>query len=400
MSRVIHVLCLALTIFWVRPAPADDAIAVQEKTVVQASAAHTRPSIAAIDAALQTFVDEGKIAGAVTLVGHQGKVVHLSSVGHANIESEKPMRPFSMFSIASMTKPITATALMILQDEGKLNVEDKVSEYIPSFANVKLKHGDLPQREITIRDCLTHTAGLDGSQIFNSSLKDAVDELARRPLAFQPGTKWKYSPGLNVAGRVVEIVSQQALQDFVQQRIFEPLDMKNTTFFPDNKQVRRIATIYKPSEDKQSLVPADNHIADPKTVEAPNPSGGLFSTARDLFHFYQMVLNNGRFRQKRILTKEAVAQMTSPNTGNLETGFTPGNCWGLGWCIVREPQGVTEMLSAGTFGHGGAFGTQGWVDPTTKTIYVLMIQRTKMGNSDASDVRKAFQQAANVVLGQ
>ena len=281
MSGLAYAVCISSMLASAGAISADDATAVKEEAAGPNSPA--RPSIDAIDAALQTFVDERKIAGAVTLVGHQGKIVHLSAVGLANIESEQPMRPFSLFSIASMTKPITATAVMILQDDGKLSVDDKVSKYIPAFAGVELKDGRPPSREITIRDCLTHTAGLDGSQIFSGSLQDAVDELAGRKLAFQPGTQWKYSPGLNVAGRIVEIVSRQPLQDFIQQRIFAPLEMGNTTFFPEKKQRGRIATIYKPGEDERSLAPAENHIADPQSVHAPNPSGGLVSSARDLF---------------------------------------------------------------------------------------------------------------------
>lgn len=352
-------------------------------------------SIDSINAAMQKFVDEGQIAGAVTLVANKGKIVHLGAVGHANIEADKEMRTFKLFSIASMTKPITATAVMILQDEGKLNVDDKVSKYIPEFKDVKLSDGKPPSREITIRDCMTHTSGIVGNQIFNTSLKEAVDEIATRPLAFEPGTKWQYSPGLNVAGRIVEIVSEQPFEDFLSERIFKPLAMNNTTFEPNKRQLRQIATLYGLSEDKQSLVPADNRITDPSDVKGPNPSGGLFSSARDMFRFYQMVLNRGNFRQRiHVVSKGSVSQMTSPQTGDLETGFTPGNCWGLGWCIVRQPQGVTEMLSPGTFGHGGAFGTQGWVDPKTRTIYVLMIQRSDIGNSDGSEIRKAFHQSA------
>ena len=114
-----------------------------------------------------------------------------------------------------------------------------------------------------------------------------------------------------------------------------------------------------------------------------------------MFRFYQMVLNDGKLRGQRIVSQAGVDEMTSPKTGDLKTGFTPGNCWGLGWCIVREPQGTTGMLSKGTFGHGGAYGTQGWVDPETKTIYVLMIQRKGLENSDGSEIRKVFQQAAS-----
>jgi CubicO group peptidase (beta-lactamase class C family) len=365
----------------------------------EAVARKPAPSVAAIDAAMQEFVQQGEISGAVTLVAHDGKLVHFGAAGLANIESGTAMKKGTLFSIASMTKPITATGLMILQDEGKLSVDDKVSKYLPAFANVKLKNGESPRREMTIRDTVTHTAGLAGEQVFAGSLEEAVNEIAQRPLAFEPGTKWQYSPGLNVAGRIIEIVSQQPLEQFVKERIFDPLGMNNTTFFPDEQQQQMIATIYGPGDDKKSLVASENRITNPSKVQAPNPSGGLFSTARDMFRFYQMVLNGGEFRGKRVLSEKAVEQMTSPQTGELETGFTPGNCWGLGWCIVREPQDATGMLAPGTYGHGGAFGTQGWVDPETRTIYVLMIQRTQMGNSDASDIRRTFQQLASDALG-
>ena len=358
------------------------------------------PVIAEINAAMQEFVDDGTISGAVTLVGHRGKLLHMGAVGLSNIEKQREMKPYALFAIASMTKPMVATSLMILQDEGKLSVDDKVSKYIPDFADVKLKSGESPKREITIRDCITHTSGLAGQQIFKGSLEDAVNKLATRSLAFEPGEKWQYSPGLNVAGRIVEIVSKKPLQDFMKERIFEPLKMSGTTFFPDKKQIRRVATLYGPSKEKgeggkRELEVAEGFLGDLAAIEAPNPSGGLISNARDMFRFYQMILKGGKLRREQIVSADAVEEMTTPKTGDLKTGFTPGNCWGLGWCIIREPQGVTGMLSKGTYGHGGAFGTQGWVDPETQTVYVLMIQRTKMPNSDGSDVRKVFQQVAS-----
>jgi CubicO group peptidase (beta-lactamase class C family) len=352
------------------------------------------PEIAEINAAMQAFVDRGEIAGAVTLVGHRGKIVHLGAVGWADLDGHRAMSRHNLFSIASMTKPIVATAVMILQDEGKLSVDDKVSKYIPAYAAMKLNSGEPPAREITIRDCLTHTAGLSGQQIFPGSLENAVNDLAQRPLAFSPGEKWQYSPGLNVCGRIVEIVSQQPLDQFLQQRIFAPLGMNQTTFVPDEKQLGRIATLYEKGGNPAALVPAESFLGDYAQIAAPNPSGGLFSTASDLFRFYQMVLNDGTLRRKQIVSNAAVRAMTSPQTDDLQTGFTPGNCWGLGWCIVREPQDTTAMLSQGTFGHGGAYGTQGWVDPETETIYVLLIQRKGLPNSDASEIRKAFQQVA------
>jgi CubicO group peptidase (beta-lactamase class C family) len=358
------------------------------------------PLLKPVDAVMQRFVDQGQVAGAVTLVAHDGKVVHLGAVGLAEINSEKQMQTHKMFSIASMTKPVTATAVMILQDEGKLNIDDNISKYLPEYKNVKLQNGSAPNREITIRDVVTHTSGLAGNQVFDSSLKDAVDQLATRPLKFQPGTKWQYSPGLNVAGRVVEVVAGKPFEEFVQQRIFDPLQMTNTSFFPNDKQQARIAGLYRMDGPNKTLAEIDNRIVDPSNVKAPNPSGGLFSTARDMFRFYQMILSGGQLRRgDRIVSEQAVKEMTQPQTGDLVTGFTPGNCWGLGWCIVREPQGVTESLSSGTFGHGGAFGTQGWVDPETQTIYVLMIQRADLPNSDGSEIRKTFHKVAGKALG-
>ena len=357
------------------------------------------PVINEINVAMEEFVENDTVSGVVTLIGHNGKIVHLGAVGLADIDRGKEMKPSSLFAIASMTKPIVATCVMILQDEGKLNVNDNVSKYIPEFANVKLKNGDAPKREITIRDCVTHTAGLAGEQIFEGSLEVAVNELVQKPLAYEPGEQWQYSPGLNVAGRIIEIVSHQKLQDFMQERIFDPLSMKQTTFFPDKKEIRRMASLYKPSEDKKSLVVGEGFLGELEKIEAANPSGGLISSARNMFRFYQMVLNGGKFRRKQIVSSASVTQMTSPQTGELKTGFTPGNCWGLGWCIVREPQGVTGSLSKGTFGHGGAFGTQGWVDPENETVYVLMIQRLEMGNSDGSEIRKKFHEIASQHLG-
>lgn len=349
-----------------------------------------------LNAAMQKFVQQGDSSGIVTLVGHKGSIVHLGAVGVADIASGKPMQTDSAFAIASMTKPVVGTALMILQDEGKLSVDDEVAKYIPGFADVKLRNGDAVSRAITIRDCVTHSAGLAGPQIFKGSLKDAVENLATRPLAFQPGTRWQYSPGMNVAGRIIEIVSKEPLDRFIQTRIFDPLKMKSTSFFPESDLIAKVATLYGPGEEQGTLKPASGFLGDDLAkIQAPNPSGGLISTAEDMYRFYQMVLNGGELKGKRILSEQAVKQMTSPQTGDLKTGFTPGNCWGLSWCITREPQDVTGMLSPGTFGHGGAFGTQGWVDPVTKSIYVLMIQRVGLGNSDGSQMRKTFQQVAS-----
>ena len=350
-------------------------------------------SLTDIPKAMRGFVEDHQISGAVTLVAKEGKVVHLEAIGMADVDSQKPMQKDSMFCIASMTKPITSTALMILCDEGRLALTDPISKYVPAFADVKL-NGKPPARPLTIFDCITHTSGLGGSQQNQGTLAETVDALAERPLVFEPGEKWQYSPGITVCGRVVEVVGGMPYEEFLNERIFQPLGMKDTTFHPTPEQAKRVVTLYKPGEDGKSIQAADHWLNRIDAVRSPNPSGGLFSTAADIAKFYQMILNGGELEGQRIISKEAIEEMTRIQTGDLVTGFTPGNGWGLGWCVVREPQGVTGMLSPGTCGHGGAFGTQSWLDPERKMIFILMIQRTAFGNGDASDVRRAFQTIA------
>jgi len=349
--------------------------------------------LALIAERMRDFVEAGQIAGAVTLVARRGHTVHLEAVGLADIEKKVPMRKDSLFAIASMTKPITATAVMILQDDGKLSVGDPVSKYIPGFKDVRL-NGESPSREITIRDLMTHTSGIGGSQRTEKTLKETVEAIVERPLDFEPGTRWQYGPGLSVCGRIIEVVSGKAYDEFLRERIFGPLGMADTSFRPTDQQHARLARIYQPGAEKKAIKPASHWLVEDVGERAPNPSGGLFSTAGDMARFYQMILSGGQLDGKRIVSEASVKQMTAVRTGDLTTGFTPGNGWGLGWCVVREPQGVTEMLSPGTFGHGGAFGTQGWVDPKREMIFVLMIQRTGFGNGDASEVRRVFQKIA------
>ena len=350
---------------------------------------------------LAKFVEQGRIAGGVTLLAHEGEIVRKAAVGKADLDTDAPATTETMFAIASMTKPITATAVMILQEEGKLSIDDPVGKYILAFKNAKLKDGT-PAGEITLRQLMSHTSGLGGDQRITGSLAETVQEIAERPLAFAPGTKWQYSPGLTVCGRVIEIVSKQPYETFLAERIFKPLDMQETTFRPTEEQRQRIARIYDLSDDGAQLVPAENRygILPADENEGPNPSAGLYSTASDLATFYQMILNGGVHNAQRIVSAESVSEMTRVQTGKLKTGFTPGNGWGLGWCIVREPQGVTAMLSPGTFGHGGAFGTQAWIDPETETIFVLLIARSGLPNSDASDMRRVFQSRAVGFLGE
>jgi CubicO group peptidase (beta-lactamase class C family) len=371
---------------------------------------HSAPPVnERVQAALQEFVDEGQLSGAVTLVAHKGEVIHLGAVGLADIESQRPMTTDALFWVASMTKPIAAAAVMSLQDEGRLSVVDPVARYLPEYQHLVVgENSEPPRTPLTIKHLLTHTNGLaappwpDGGD--TRSIEDQVLALAKQPLKFEPGTKWQYGYGLTVAGRIVEVVSGQPFDEFVRERITGRLGMNDTTFHLSDEQFARFTTLYKLNDDKTALVRTQHKYVtpDPRAGAAitPAPSGGLFSTAPDMARFYQMVLNGGELNGVRILTRQAVRQMTTIQTGDLEVGFTPGNGWGLGWCVIREPQGVSRLLSPGTYGHGGAYGTQGWVDPERELILVLMIQRPDLGNSDGSAIRDAFQAAAIAAIAQ
>lgn len=360
-------------------------------------------------ARFQEFVDQQHLSGAVLLVARRGAVGALEAVGFRDLESRAPMKPDTIFRIASMTKPITAAGLLALEDEGKLSVDDPVEKHLPEFKGqmmVQSKSGGAvtlvrPPRPITLRDLLTHTSGLAGlppglSDLYrrrHRTLAEAVMAFSQRPLEFEPGTKWSYSnTGMDTLGRVIEVVSGKRYEDFLEERFFGPLGMKDTFFYATPERLERAAVLYK--RDKEKLLAADNFLGDVSEGRYPIPAGGLFSTAPDLLRFYQMLLGKGAFGGRRYLAEATVEKMTAVQTGDLKTGFVDGMGFGLGVGVVREPRGVTEMLSPGTYGHGGAFGTQGWIDPKKGMIYVLMIQRVGLPNGDASEMRKAFQSIA------
>jgi CubicO group peptidase (beta-lactamase class C family) len=236
-----------------------------------------------------------------------------------------------------------------------------------------------------------------------TALADLMPEYAKFPLEFEPGTKWNYcQSGINTLGRIVEVVSGQPFAQFLHQRLFEPLGMKDTTFYLSDAQKPRLATSYRLTEGK--LEPAGIFVLqghEPTSRRRyPAANGGLFSTASDYARFCQMLLNDGSLDGRPYLKPQTARQMRTIQTGDIRTGFTPGNGWGLGVCVVRHAQGVTAMLSPGTFGHGGAYGTQTWIDPARGVIYVLMVQRANFPNSDDSPVREGFQQAAAGAIEQ
>jgi CubicO group peptidase (beta-lactamase class C family) len=364
-----------------------------------------------IPAKMQEFVDQHDIAGAVTVVGRKDSILSFEAVGSLDLEKKQPMRKDALFRIASMTKPITAIGIMMLVDEGKLSVDDPVEKHLPEFRgqmlianrsadSVTLKH---PSRPIAVRDLLTHTSGLPGrwpeglADLYlkrQRTLAEGVLAISQRPLEFEPGTKWAYcNPGIDTLGRIIEVLSGQPYEDFLQRRIFQPLGMTDTTFYPKAEQRDRIAATYDKKDGK--LVRADHTvIGAPMGARYPVPAGGLYSTGADLAKLYQMMLGRGALGSTRILRPESVATMTSVQTGDLPTGFTPGMGFGFGWGVVRQPTGVTEMLSPGSYGHGGAFGTQGWIDPQQDLFVILLIQRVGLANSDASLIRRELQALA------
>jgi CubicO group peptidase (beta-lactamase class C family) len=360
-----------------------------------------RPAtIPAIREKMRGFIDAREIAGAVTLVASPEGIVHLDSSGYADIEAQKAMRPDTIFWIASMTKPVTATAVMMLVDEGKLSADDLVEKFVPEFAQVKTSNGE--PAKLTIRHLLTHTSGMSEATPEETRRSKTLAEItpiyASKKLQFDPGSKWAYcQSSINTAGRVVEVVSGMAFDQFLERRLFEPLLMKDTTFYLTDDQLPRLATSYQRTSEGK-LQKTENRFLMGKRATSrdrfPAPNGGLFSTAPDYARFCRMILRGGELDGKRFLKPESVAYMTSLKTGDLKTGFTEGCGWGLGWCVVREPVGITAVLSSGSFGHGGAYGTQAWVDPNQKRIYLLMVQRSNFPNSDASPVRRGFQQAA------
>jgi CubicO group peptidase (beta-lactamase class C family) len=218
--------------------------------------------------------------------------------------------------------------------------------------------------------------------------------VSQRPLEFEPGSRWAYcNSGIDTLGRVIEVVSGQGYEAFLSKRIFEPLGMKDTTFRPGEGQLKRVAGLYDSQKGKLVAAPGAL-LGPPEGARHPIPAGGLYSTGADQARFYRMLLSGGALDGKRVLSAAGVKAMTSAHTGELVCGFTPGMGFGYGVGVVRKPQGVTAMLSPGTFGHGGAFGTQAWADPKRDLFVILLIQRVGLKNGDASEMRRELQRLA------
>jgi CubicO group peptidase (beta-lactamase class C family) len=358
------------------------------------------PSSKRIVAALQPFVDSHSLAGAVTLVADKDRVLSLDAVGYADVAARKPLKTDAVFWIASQSKPITAVAVMMLVDEGKVKLDDPVEKYLPEFKNqwlavysdkdaVLLKK---PKRPITVRDVLSHTSGLPFSSAMEQptldglTLRDAVRSYAMTPLQFEPGTKYQYSnAGINTSARILEVVGGMPYEEFLQKRLFDPLGMKDTTFWPNEKQLERLARAYRPNADKTGLEETtigQLHYPLSDRKRQPMPAGGLFSTADDVGRFCQMMLNGGALHGRRYLSEAAVKEMTSKQTADsIKEGY------GLGW-----------STGGGSFGHGGALSTNMTIDAKRGLITVFLVQHAGFPGEGGKS-QGAFRKAAEEEFG-
>lgn len=356
------------------------------------------PVIAPIHTAMEKAIAQKQAAGIVTLAIKDGKVIHLDAAGFANVAKQRPMQKDSLFWIASMTKSISVTTIMTLVDEGKLSLDEPASKWLPDLGKVKLANGQPPARPITLRDLMSHTAGIAFPRRAPSdgaiSLKAYVASLIKTPLAFEPGSAYEYGFGITVAGRIAEIVSGKTFDKLVDERICQPLGMKDTTFHPGEAHRARIAQTYKMDDDTKELVPGYNPFvtSDVTVTHMTEPAGGLFSTAEDMGKFYQMILDGGTVGGKRIVSEKSIAEMTHAHQAGGKT-----LSYGLCWFVNIDTARPAPMMPLGSYGHGGAFATNGWVDPQHKLVTVFMVQNVLVPNSNQP--RDTFHRLVNESLG-
>lgn len=356
-----------------------------------------------INRLMQRYLDEGKMAGMVTLVARKGKVVHLESHGYADIASRKPMSLDTIFRIYSMSKPITGAAVMICLEEGWFNVTDPVSKYIPAFGEVKVwQDGELvePVRPLTIQDLYRHTSGLTYGGLFGShpvsemyaaakigdpmrSTAVFADEIATMPLRYQPGERWHYSMGMDVLGRLVEIWSGQSFGAFLQERIFAPLGMEDTAFRLDPAKAERLASLYQVGESEfgQFKTADFGMVGYGADTKFEGGGGGLLSTMPDYYRFAQCLLNGGELDGERILGRKSVEFMRSNALTPAQKPFgfegsEPFAGFGYGVCVkvMEDPAAGGWMGSPGDFGWGGYAETYHFIDPFEDLIGINMIQ--------------------------
>lgn len=350
---------------------------------------------------MQQYIDDELVAGTVTIIARKGRVVHFEAQGNMDAENQIPMRKDAIFRIASMTKPITSLALMMLWEEGKFQLRDPVSKFLPEFADQMVsttsdasgETGELVpvNRPANVRDMLTHTAGMANNYIGNvaayreqarvrpdDTLESLIKRLAAMPLNYQPGEAWQYSAATDVVGRLVEVMSGMPLDQYLQAKVFEPLGMKDTHFFLDDTKEGRLTAQYKPGEDNK-IVLQDPGSEESRWIKGPKKvfrgAGGLVSTAHDYVRFQQMVLNGGELDGVRLLAPATVSLMLDNHTGDLPLWLAgPGMGFGLGYGVVVDRGAAASPLSEGSGYWGGAYCTISWIDPEQEIVGILMTQ--------------------------
>jgi CubicO group peptidase (beta-lactamase class C family) len=360
--------------------------------------------LARIPERMKAFAESGTVAGTVTLLQRHGQVILLEASGYQDLEGKKPMRTDSIFQIMSMTKPFVGVGIMMLAEEGKLSIVEPVERYLPEFKGQMLADGKKPVRPITVRDLMVHTSGMpaptgelkDLYWKLDRTLAEAVPEFAKQPLRFEPGSKWEYSnTGIATLGRIIEVISGQPFEQFMAERIYNPLGMKDTFIFPPAGKTGRIAIVYDTKDGKLTRSGARILGGDPgafrQGAKYSAPEFSMFSTASDLSHFYQMLLNGGVHNGRRFLSKAAIETMSANHSGTLKAGHLAGAVRGLTFEVIGDVAGTSLLLPVGTYGHGGAFGTHGWVDPKRDMVGVFLVGHN---GSAGSLVKHAFMQMA------
>lgn len=374
--------------------------------------------------AMQKYIDDELVPGVITMVARKGKIVHFETQGYMDVDSGKPMQPDAIFRIASMTKPITSVALMMLWEEGAFQLRDPVSKFIPSFENQVVsttsdssaRTGELipVKRPATIRDMLTHTAGLSNSYQGNTqhygenirvnpddTLASYIDRLAGLPLNYQPGEEWQYSAATNVVGRLVEVISGQTLDEFMQERILGPLGMNDTHFFMDDDKGGRLMAQYRPGPDNNKIVLADAGSNESRWITSQNKSvftgaGGLVSTPHDYIRFQQAMLNGGELDGVRLLSPNTLDLMMENHTGDLPLWLPgPGMGFGLGWAVVEDRGEAATPLTEGSVYWGGAYCTLTWIDREEELVGILM---TQVRPYNHMNIRQDFQVLAHQAI--
>jgi len=369
--------------------------------------------LARIPARMKQFVDAGKVAGIVTLVARHGHLASIDAVGYQDLEHKAAMRVDTIFHMMSVTKPVTCAGIMVLVDEGRLSLLDPVEKFVPEFKDLKVNACGTrvgfdcevvpPLRPVNVLDLMTHTSGLgDGGGRGgagtppNSRTEMVAANAARATLLFQPGTAWNYSNfGIAVLGQIIAVASGKTYDEFMAERIFEPLGMKDTFFEIPPDKAGRVATVYTYVDG--TLKPLVR--ATPQGARISSPDSGLLSTASDLARFNQMMLDKGVLNGKRVLSAAAVEAMTTSQTGNLKAGYAPGVGQGFGYEVVREPLGMYRYTSIGSFEKAGVYRTYVWVDPAKDLVGAILMQRNTGGAAaDLADEVNIFMAMAAAAI--